>query len=91
MFKLPLIVAFLTVACFSAVAQNVDTIDPALKARIDAIAAGVMEQRGVPSASIAVVQGGKLAAFGPKTEILTQHTKAVPTPVSDKPVSHPEA
>ena len=31
-----------------------------MKARVDAIAAGVMEQRGVPSASVAVVQGGKL-------------------------------
>jgi CubicO group peptidase (beta-lactamase class C family) len=41
-------------------AQTVDTIDPALKGRIDRIAAGVMEQRGVPSASVAVVQGGKL-------------------------------
>src|SRR5215469_15900050 len=41
-------------------AQIVDTIDPAMKARLDAIAAGVMEQRGVPSASVAVVQGGKL-------------------------------
>ncbi len=41
-------------------AQTVDTIDPALKARIDRIAAGVMEQRGVPSASVAVVQGGKI-------------------------------
>ncbi|HKF46134.1 MAG TPA: serine hydrolase domain-containing protein [Terracidiphilus sp.] len=41
-------------------AQTVDTIDPALKARIDRIAAGVMQQRGVPSASVAVVQGGKL-------------------------------
>jgi D-alanyl-D-alanine carboxypeptidase len=41
-------------------AQTVDTLDPALKARIDRIAAGVMEQRGVPSASVAVVQGGKL-------------------------------
>src|SRR5579872_6746982 len=60
MFKLPLIVAFLTVACFSAAAQTVDTLDPALKARVDAIAAGVMEQHGIPSASIAVVQGGKL-------------------------------
>ena len=40
--------------------QTVDTIDPALKARIDRIAAGVMEQRGVPSASVAVVQGGKI-------------------------------
>jgi CubicO group peptidase (beta-lactamase class C family) len=41
-------------------AQTVDTIDPELKARIDRIAAGVMEQRGVPSASVALVQGGKL-------------------------------
>lgn len=48
-------------ACtFGLAAQTVDTIDPALKARIDRIAAGVMEQHGVPSASVAVVQGGKL-------------------------------
>ena len=46
-------------ACVAS-AQTVDTIDPAMKARVDAIAAGVMEQRGVPSASVAVVQGGKL-------------------------------
>ena len=43
-----------------AVAQTVNTIDPALRERIDRIAAGVMEQRGVPSASVAVVQSGKL-------------------------------
>jgi D-alanyl-D-alanine carboxypeptidase len=60
MFKLRLIFAFLVVGCSSAVAQTVDTLDPTLKARVDAIAAGVMEQRGVPSASIAVVQNGKL-------------------------------
>lgn len=41
-------------------AQTVDTIDPALRGRIDRIASQVMEQRGVPSASIAVVQGGSL-------------------------------
>jgi D-alanyl-D-alanine carboxypeptidase len=46
--------------CATVCAQTVDTIDPAIKARIDTIAAGVMEQRGVPSASVAVVQGGKL-------------------------------
>lgn len=46
--------------CVAMHAQSVDTIDPAMKARVDAIAAGVMEQRGVPSASVAVVQGGKL-------------------------------
>jgi D-alanyl-D-alanine carboxypeptidase len=42
------------------VAQTVDTIDPALRDRIDRIAAGVIEQRSVPSASVAVVQGGKI-------------------------------
>jgi D-alanyl-D-alanine carboxypeptidase len=41
-------------------AQTVDTIDPALRARIDRIAADVLQQRGVPSASVAVVKGGKL-------------------------------
>ncbi|MDR3772245.1 MAG: serine hydrolase [Terracidiphilus sp.] len=41
-------------------AQTVDTLDPALKARVDLIAAQVMEQRGVPSASVALVQQGKL-------------------------------
>jgi len=40
--------------------QAVDTIDPGLRAQIDRIAAGVMEEHGVPSASVAVVKGGKL-------------------------------
>ena len=53
-------VALIACATLNATAQVVDTIDPAMKARVDAIAAGVMEQRGVPSASVAVVQGGKL-------------------------------
>jgi len=44
----------------AASAQAVDTIDAAVKARIDAIATGVMEQYDVPSASVAVVQSGKL-------------------------------
>ncbi len=50
----------LCVASAALSAQSVDTIDPAMKARVDAIAAGVMEQNGLPSASVAVVQGGKL-------------------------------
>jgi D-alanyl-D-alanine carboxypeptidase len=52
--------AFAVLVPLWAAAQSVDTIDPALRAQIDRIAAGVMEQRGVPSASIAVVKGGKL-------------------------------
>jgi D-alanyl-D-alanine carboxypeptidase len=46
--------------CLSIHAQSVDTIDPALKARIDHIAADVMKQRGVPSASVAIVRGSKI-------------------------------
>jgi CubicO group peptidase (beta-lactamase class C family) len=40
--------------------QTIDTIDPALKTRMDRIAQQVLEQTGVPSASVAVVKGGKL-------------------------------
>ncbi|MGA3333495.1 MAG: serine hydrolase domain-containing protein [Terracidiphilus sp.] len=47
-------------AAIPATAQTVDTIDPALRARIDRIAAQVLQQTGVPSASVAVVQHDKL-------------------------------
>ena len=50
----------LLLAAMSAQAQRVDTLDPALQGRIDRIAAQVLEQTGVPSASLAVVKGGKL-------------------------------
>jgi D-alanyl-D-alanine carboxypeptidase len=45
---------------FAVCAQTADTIDPDLRGRIDRIASQVLEQTGVPSASIAVVQHGKL-------------------------------
>jgi len=48
-------------AATAAHAQAVDTLDPAIKARVDRIAAQVLEQTGVPSASVAVVVHGKLA------------------------------
>ncbi len=41
--------------------QTVDTMSAADKVRVGRIVAGVMEQRLMPSSSIAVVQGGKLA------------------------------
>ncbi|MFZ0747198.1 MAG: serine hydrolase domain-containing protein [Terracidiphilus sp.] len=41
-------------------AQIVDTIDPALKNKIDRIASQVLEQTGVPSASVAIVKSGRL-------------------------------
>jgi D-alanyl-D-alanine carboxypeptidase len=54
------LVLSLGAGCGVAAAQAVDVIDPLIKARVDAIATGVMEERGVPSASVAVVQNGKL-------------------------------
>ena len=68
--------AFL-LACFAATAlsyvpvnaQAVDTLDPALKSRIDRIATQVLEQTGVPSASVAIVKGGKLVYAHGQTKI----------------------
>jgi CubicO group peptidase (beta-lactamase class C family) len=45
---------------FAIEAQTADSIDPALQSRIDRIAAQVLQQTGVPSASVAVVQHGQL-------------------------------
>jgi CubicO group peptidase (beta-lactamase class C family) len=61
-------------------AQTVDTIDTALRTRIDRIASQVLEQTGVPSASVAVVKGGKLVythAYG-SARLATDTTPAVP-------------
>ena len=61
-------------------AQAVDTLDPAIKARVDRIATQVLEQTGVPSASVAVVDHGKLVythAYGYAT-LATATSSAVP-------------
>jgi D-alanyl-D-alanine carboxypeptidase len=57
-----LLPCLLTVAGLSLAsnAQTVDGIEPSLRAQIDRIASQVLEQRGIPSASVAVVQGGKV-------------------------------
>jgi Beta-lactamase class C and other penicillin binding proteins len=44
----------------SAAAHSANSLDPAVSASVDRIAGQVLEQTGVPSASIAVVQHGKL-------------------------------
>jgi CubicO group peptidase (beta-lactamase class C family) len=44
----------------AAPAQSIQSADPELRARIDRIASQVLEQTNVPSASVAVVQHGKL-------------------------------
>src|ERR1035437_89156 len=54
------VLSVLSLAAGAAKTQTVDTLDPALQTRIDRIAAQVLDQTGVPSASVAVVQGGKL-------------------------------
>src|ERR1039457_1720594 len=46
---------------FALPALSIATLDPALQTRVDRIAQQVLDQTGVPSASVAVVQHGKLA------------------------------
>src|SRR5271169_4464588 len=61
-------------------AQSVNTIAPELRDRIDRIALQVLEQTGVPSASIAIVQHGKLAythAYG-SARLATKNAPAIP-------------
>ena len=43
-----------------AAGQTVNTMDPGLRGRIDAVVAEVLHKTGVPSASLAVVQHGKI-------------------------------
>ncbi len=50
----------LAAAAWVSPAQSVDTLSPDLRSGIDRIAAQVLEATGVPSASVAVVQHGKL-------------------------------
>jgi D-alanyl-D-alanine carboxypeptidase len=81
---IPLTVLSLSIVVASAHAQaptqTVDTIGPALRTRIDRIALQVLDQTGVPSASVAVVKGGKLVytqAYG-SARLATETTPAIP-------------
>ncbi len=53
-------VTALLIGSFPAFAQTVGAIDPAIQSRVDRIAAQVLQQTGVPSASISIVDHGKL-------------------------------
>ncbi len=78
-FRLALI-AFIALVPLVLRAQTVDTIDPALRGQVDRIAAQVLEATGVPSASIAVVQHGRLVythAYGSAREA-TATAPAIP-------------
>ncbi len=61
-------------------AQSISALDPALESRVDRIAQQVLEETGVPSASVAVVQHGKLVythAYG-YARLATDSSPAIP-------------
>ena len=71
--------AVLALAMVEAEAQSIASLDPALQSRVDRSATQVLEQTGVPSASVAVVKGGKLVythAYG-KARLATGTAPAV--------------
>ncbi len=73
-------ILFVCFASAPAKAQTVDTISPALRSQVDRIAAQVLEQTGVPSASVAVVQHGQLVythAYG-SARLATDSSPAIP-------------
>ena len=76
-------IALVSLLAFSPVAltaQSIRQLDPALQSRVDRIAQQVLEQTGVPSASVAVVQHGKLVythAYG-SARLATATAPAIP-------------
>ncbi len=78
--KLPLTCTFLLLLSASWLrAQTESSLSPPLRSKIDDIANEVLKTTGVPSASIAIVQGGKIAyvqAYGAAK--LDPHTPATP-------------
>jgi D-alanyl-D-alanine carboxypeptidase len=72
--------ALLAISQLTVAAQSVSTLDHAIRDRIDRIAKQVLEQTGVPSASVAVVQHGKLVythAYG-SARLATAAFPAIP-------------
>ena len=76
-------------------AQSINSIDPALRERVDRIATQVLKQTGVPSASVAMVQHGKLAythAYGNARLANNAHSPPLPrcaTPSAPSPSNSP--
>lgn len=76
----PAILLLLLLAASAASAQTVDSISPDLRGQVDRIASQVLQETGVPSASVAVVQHGKLVythAYG-LARLATDSLPAVP-------------
>ena len=75
-----ILLTMLILSLAGARAQTIEIIDQTLRTHIDRIAAQVLEETGVPSASVAIVKGGKLAythAFG-SARLATAADPAVP-------------
>ena len=75
-----ILLTMLILSLAGAHAQTIEIIDQALRSRVDRIAAQVLEETGVPSASVAIIKGGKLAythAFG-SARLATAADPAVP-------------
>ena len=75
-----ILLTMLILSLAGARAQTIEIIDQTLRTRIDRIAAQVLEETGVPSASVAIIKGGKLAythAFG-SARLATAADPAVP-------------
>jgi CubicO group peptidase (beta-lactamase class C family) len=73
------LVTLIALAPLALPAQAVNTIDPTLRSHVDRIAEQVLEATGVPSASVAVVQHGKLVytrAYG-SARLATNSNSAV--------------
>jgi CubicO group peptidase (beta-lactamase class C family) len=73
------VLVVVALASIATQAQSIASLDQALQSRVDRIAAQVLEQTGVPSASVAVVKGGKLVythAYG-KARLATGKAPAV--------------
>jgi CubicO group peptidase (beta-lactamase class C family) len=69
----------MALAPVAAQAQTINALDPALRSRVDRIATQVLEQTGVPSASVAVVKGGKVVythAYG-KARLASENSPAI--------------
>jgi len=79
-FVCPALFSLLLIAPAAASAQTVNTISPDLRNQVDRIAEQVLQGTGVPSASVAIVQHGKLIythAYG-FARLATDSSPAVP-------------
>jgi CubicO group peptidase (beta-lactamase class C family) len=79
-YSCPAILTILLLTTLPVASQSVDNLPPELRSQVDRIAAQVLEATGVPSASVAVVEHGKLVythAYG-MARMATGASPAIP-------------